>query len=328
MKILAADIGGTKTLMMIAACDAGRCTPLIERTFTSAAHTDFNTVVKEFLRQAGKHAHGLDSACIAVAGPVHGDHARVTKLPWVLDVNVLQPLTGAGRVRLINDFQAVGWGLTEVPREELHTLQEGKRQKHAPMAVIGAGTGLGQAIAVWQKDHYDILATEGGHVEFGPTDAEQDALLRYTRQRFGHVSYDRLASGPGLAIIYEFLTTDQGLQPTAELAAAVAEGDTGAALGRFCISGSDPLAEHAIDLFLRIYGAQAGNLALSCLPRGGLFIAGGIAARILPRLRAGGFMQAFHDKGRMSGLLAEIPVQVVLSPRVGLLGAARAAQFA
>jgi glucokinase len=321
--VLAGDIGGTKTLLALMDTEVGHRT-LAEQRYDSQAFDDFTQMLRLFVADTT----GLprpEAACFAIAGPVEGKRAKTTNLRWELDVDALANVLGTPRVRLINDFQAVGYGIEGLSGADVALLQVGDPRPQAPRAVLGAGTGLGQGILVWQYDHYEPLPTEGGHVDFAPTDDLQIELLRHLRHRFGRVSFERVLSGPGLHNIYQFLQERHSEQASPELRAAIEAGDPAAAISRAAVAGTDPLAVQALEMFVAIYGAQAGNLALTCLACGGLYVAGGIAPKLLDQLRSGPFMSQFLAKGRMSTLLAKVPVQVILNPKVGLLGAALAA---
>lgn len=327
MHILAGDIGGTHTRLRIAECAANQCRALRNRQFASRDYAGFDEILRAFLEGA---AWPIDSVCLAVAGPVaqaaRGQSVRLTNLPWQIEGDALARAFRFPRVRLINDFQAVGYGIEALGEDSLVVLQPGEPVAHAPRAVIGAGTGLGQAILVWQGARYAPIATEGGHVDFGPTDELQIELARHLIRRHGHASYELVLSGPGLLRLYEFLR-DAGV--TAEspgLATALKGADPAAVLTQAALARTDKLATATVELFVRIYGAQAGNLALAAGARGGVYVAGGIAPRIVDLLANGVFLQAFRHKGGMSALAATIPVKVVMNPDVGLLGAVRAAQ--
>lgn len=323
MTVLAGDIGGTKTLLALIDPEAGHRT-LAEQRYDSQRFDDFTQLLRLFVADIA----GLprpEAGCFAIAGPVEGKRAKTTNLRWELDVDILARVLGTPRVRLINDFQAVGYGIEGLSGADLAVLQVGEPRIQAPRAMLGAGTGLGQGILVWQYDHYEALPTEGGHVDFAPTDDLQIELLRHLRHRFGRVSFERVLSGPGLHNIYQFLQERHPEQASPELRAAIDAGDPAAAISQAAIAGTDPLAGQALEMFVGIYGAQAGNLALTCLAYGGVYVAGGIAPKLLDRLRSGPFMSQFLAKGRMSTLLSRVPVQVILNPRVGLLGAALAA---
>lgn len=323
MRLLAGDIGGTKVLLQLADFERGKFRVLAERRFASAAYTGLAPMVREFLNSANATAVP-DAACFGIAGPVEatpsGQRARTTNLPWVIETDRLKTELGMPRVRLINDFQAIGYAIDGLDPSELVTLQEGERVAGAPAGVVGAGTGLGQALLIWNGDHYESMPTEGGHVDFAPTDELQVDLLRSLTGRFERVSYERILSGAGLMSLYGFF---RGRASSKERAAK--ECDTPAAVSAAALEGSDPAAVSALHLFVFIYGSHAGNVALSYFARGGVFIAGGIAPKILPALQDGTFMRAFADKGRMRVLMERFPVRVVTNEKAGLLGAALAA---
>lgn len=317
--VLAGDVGGTKTLLQLAAVRDDAIRPIREARFDSAAYPDFDSLLGEFMRAA---ASPLAAACFGVAGPIHGQSAKITNLGWTINAGAVGAEFGIANVRLINDFTAVGCGIEALHEDDVTALQEGVPELHGTRAVLGAGTGLGEGILVWQGDHYQALPSEGGHVDFAPADEVQDGLLRYLRPLFGHVSYERILSGDGLVKIFEYLTGSGRATATAALRQAMLERDPAAAISEFGLDGRDPAAVRALDLFVAIYGAQAGNLALTTLARGGVYVAGGIAPKIMAKLKGGGFVHAFNDKGRFSGLMQSIPVRVVMNPQVGLLGAA------
>jgi glucokinase len=298
--ILAADIGGTKSLLALFDRDAAA--PRFERRFASADFADFESLLGRFLEEAraglGAEAQP-QSACLGVAGPVADGQARLTNLPWSIGGAALGRRFGIARVRLLNDFAAAAWGVDALAPGDVFTLQPGEPLEGAPRVVLGAGTGLGIAYAWRGATGYVPVAGEGGHSAFAPANERQLELWKYLRERVGRVELEHVVSGPGLARIHEFL----GGAPCAPEA----------------VSGE------ALDLFIACYGAAAGDLALAVLARGGVYVAGGIAPRILPRLAAGGFVAAFNDKGAFSAHARRMPVHVATSERLGLLGAARAA---
>lgn len=326
--ILAGDVGGTKTLLQLSELkEDGSTHSLFEQRFDSAAYADFSLMVKAFLRAAAciPAVAPVSAACFGVAGPIRDGIASITNLGWVIDGAALGAEFGISRVSLINDFAAVGHGLAALKQDDVATLQAGDPLPQGVRAVLGAGTGLGEGFLIWQDGRYIALPSEGGHVDFAPTDLAQVNLLRYLQARHGHVSYERILSGPGLAALMDYVT-DTGLAaPTPALQQAMKTADPAAAISEFGLDGRDPAAVYALDLFVAIYGAQAGNLALTLLPRGGLYVAGGIAPKIMQRLQRGSFMQAFNDKGRFEPLLRTIPVHVVMNPKVGLMGAVEVA---
>lgn len=318
MNVIAGDIGGTKTLLALAEVEGTRVRVLSERRYTSAAFASLTDIVREFARD---HAVGGLPACFGVAGPTDGRRARITNLPWVIEAEALEA-EGCGRVTLLNDFAAAAYGIECVAPEHIVTLHPGTAVARAPRAVLGAGTGLGEALLYWSGDHYEVLASEGGHCDYAPRDATEFALAQWLVARHGHVSYERVVSGIGLRNLYAFLRDVQGVAESPAVAAEIAAGDFGAVVGAHALAGDDPLSVQTLDLFARAYGAQAGNMALVALARGGVFLAGGIAAKVLPILQRGGFSEAYADKGRLRDVVASIPVYVVTDGRFGLLGAA------
>ena len=329
MRGIAADVGGTKTLLAVVEPGPdGRPHVLARRRYASAEWEDPYRLLADFAA-AEPAARGAEAACLAVAGPVEtagdGQRARVTNLPWRLEGAAVARALGVPRARLVNDFEAVVHGLDALAPAGLETLQPGEPCPGAPRAVIGAGTGLGMAAAVPAADGWRVLPSEGGHADFAPADAEQAALAEWLRERLGRVTAEHVLSGPGLGRILDFLCAREGAQPGPALAAALAAGDRAAAIGRAALAGEDPLAVRAVELFVRIYGARAGDLALLLLARGGVYVAGGIAPRLAPFFRAGGFLEAFRAKPPMEALLAAMPVHLVLDPEAGLLGAGRLA---
>ncbi len=316
MRVLAGDVGGTKTALAVFERDAdGAFREVAEGVFSSAAHASFADVITLFLRNVPGR---LDTAAFGVAGPVQDGVVATTNLPWRMSEAELSRVVSAP-VSLINDFYAVALGVRELPASQLRVLQEGKYDPNGPIAVIGAGTGLGEAMCVPTRDGLRVIAGEGGHASFAPQDETQVRLLSFLLRRYEHVSVERVVSGIGLPEIYEFVVSE-GLAPThPETLQRCASESAGAVLA--AQAPIDPAAELTLSIFVSAYGAEAGNLALKCLPTGGLFVAGGIAPRLLPRLEQGAFMSSFLAKGRMSSVLTNIPVAVVLHPNVGLLGA-------
>jgi glucokinase len=318
---IAGDIGGTKTLLQVSAADGAT---LLQKSYSSADYAGLAEILDEFLREAG--VPNVTAACFALAGPVSGRRVKLTNLPWEVDADALAARFAIFRVLLINDFEAVGHGIAALLPGDLLALQPGVPQAQGVRVVVGAGTGLGVAWLSWVNGDYAVHASEGGHMDFAPADATQYALLQYLQQRHGHVSYERIVSGPGLVAIFEFLRDSRQGSPSPQLVAAMGEGDAAAAISRFAQQGDEPIAQMTLDLFVRIYGAFVGNLALVALPRGGIYVAGGIAAKIAATMQRGDFMRAFYDKGRYIELLASLPLHIVTNPQVGLLGANRMAQ--
>jgi glucokinase len=326
--VLACDLGGTHARLLLAEPADGSWHPVREQVFDSPVYPDLSPIIQQFLEQVPTHQRPR-AACMAVAGPVTGDtnrqSAQVTNLPWHLDNQRLSRESAIPEVRLINDFEAIGYRLRTLDTDDTVTLQAGATRAGAPKAVIGAGTGLGQAIILGDGDHDRVLATEGGHVDFGPTDELQIELLHYLRGSRPRVSYEDVLSGPGLERLFRFLV-DRGGEPIpSAMSAAMADHDPAAVISEYGLNHREPLADRALDLFVAIYGAQAGNLALACLAHGGVYLAGGIAPKLLDRLRDGPFLQHFHDKGKMAGLMGEFSVRVITNTAVGLHGAVEVA---
>lgn len=320
--LLAGDVGGTKTILAQYEKSTEGLERVRERLFPSADYASLDEVVAEFLSD---QSVPLEAACFGVAGPVIDGQCRITNLPWVIDERSLAATTGVSRVKLLNDLQAMALGLLRLGPEEWLELNPDAEPATGNRAVLAAGTGLGEAILYWDGMNYHPVATEGGHTDFGPNDALEDGLLAYLRQKLGgHVSYERILSGPGIANIYEYLRQTKYAPENPELAAVLASTDDPAReISYRAFESGDVLARATLSLFARIYGAEAGNLALKCLARGGVLIGGGIAPKILPAIVEGNaFMEAFYAKGRFSGFLRTVPVRIALNPSTGLLGAA------
>lgn len=319
---LAADVGGTKTAVALAA--VGRKWPGIvaEHVYASQDFESFEAVVADFLARPGarEHAGSIAAACACVAGPVDSDCARTTNLRWTIHADALRERFGIPSVRLVNDFAAVAIGIARLEAQDFETLQEGEKVADGARAVIGAGTGLGVALMSWQGGEYAVHASEAGHADFAPTDEIQDGLLDYLRREYGRVSYERVLSGSGLAEIFNFLATREACSPAMRAALEKAP-DPAVVVSEFGLEGRDALAARALDVFAAVYGAFAGNIALTVLARGGVYIAGGIAPRIVAKLKDGTLVRAFNSKGRFESLLSAVPLHIVMNPGVGLYGA-------
>lgn len=315
--ILAGDIGGTNSRLLLAQAEAGKITIIKQQTFASQDYPGLLPVVQTFLHDHPDTAAGIHSACFAVAGPISGDTANITNLPWRLDAAVLAQALKIQHVQLINDFAGLAHGLEQLSPAELLVLNQAEAAALGTRLVLGAGTGLGAAALVPHDKHYTVVATEAGHMDFPPRDADELALFRYWQQRLPRVSYETFLSGAGLQRIYQFnaaahhTAVDEILNSPdpAEISAAG-------------LHATDALAVKTLDQFIRIYAACAGNLALAFKATGGVYIAGGIAPRLADKIRHSDFMRIFCDKGPMSTLLQSMPVSLVLNTQVGLLGAA------
>lgn len=309
---------------------------MLERRYASAEFPDLVPIVRQFCQEAAQqgllNAIELQSACFAIAGPVVDDTAKLTNLAWELQADRLQRELNLERVSLINDFAAIGYGVTALPEENLATLQLAPVQPQAPIAVIGAGTGLGEAYLDWEGDRYRVRASEGGHAGFAPHSQAEVRLLAYLLERHERVSVERVVSGQGIVTLYQFLRDTEFAPEAPDIAKAVRDwerdrsADAAAAISNAAASESDRLCVEALSMFVSAYGSAAGDLAVTVLPYGGLYVAGGIAPKILPLLQKGDrFSKAFCHKGRLRPVLEKIPVRVVLDPKVGLLGAAQVA---
>lgn len=322
--VLAADIGGTKTAMALARIGAPARSVLAQTVYPSQSYPGLEGILQEFLRrpEVAPHANAIASACFAVAGPVSGKTGSLTNLGWALHTDSLARAFSFGRVVVINDFAAVGLGIAHLNATELLQLQAGVADPSAARAVIGAGTGLGVALLTRDGARDIVHSSEAGHSDYAPTDEMQDRLLVYLRGKFGRVSYERVVSGPGLLGIYECLCETGARMASPELSEALQAGaDLPGIVAEWGLSGRDPLAARALEIFVDSYGAFAGNIALTMLARGGVYISGGIAPKLAAKLTDGRFMKAFTDKGRFAGLLQGLPVHVVMNAEVGLYGA-------
>jgi glucokinase len=294
-----------------------------QQRLENVGYRDFAGVLRDFLKDEPGSA--LGGVCFGIAGPVrdtpHGQYVKVTNLPWEIDSAALARDFGFKRISLVNDFVAIGHAVETLEEKDFVALNRGQPDDNGPRAVIGAGTGLGQAILIRRGDHYDVIATEGSKADFGPTNELQLELSRYLIQRHGRASYELILSGSGLVRLYEFLR-ERGIAPESEtVALAMQESDPAAAVTKAGMEAGDPLASATLDLFVSIYGAQAGNVALTVGATGGLYVAGGIAPKIISRLSDGNFMRAFTNRAKMSDYVSAMPVWVVMNPEMGLLGA-------
>lgn len=318
--ILAGDIGGTKTALAW----VHEREILSSRTFPSSDYSSLTEIVGEFV---GQNAPGrLLAACFGIAGPIVAGVVKTTNLPWVIDAKDFSERLGGVAVRLINDLEAIAYGVAVAGGDAFVTLNAGNPALRGNVAVIAAGTGLGEAGLFWDGRVHRPFASEGGHASFAPRDDLEMGLLRFLLAEHGHVSWERVLSGPGLHNIYRFLKEEELDDEPAWLAERVTAGDPAAVITECALNHSSALCEQTLGLFVSLYGAEAGNLALKTLATGGVFVAGGIAPKILPRLTGGAFLDGFLAKGRLQPLLQAIPVRVVISNTIALLGAARAAE--
>jgi glucokinase len=320
--ILAGDIGATNTRLAWFEVSNGTLVPGVARTYPSRQHASLDAIVTTFLAEApGRIRH----ACFGIAGPVREGHVQGANLPWVVDARSLALQLGLDRVLLVNDLEANAWGIAALPDTDFAVLQPGRPAPAGNAAVISAGTGLGEAGLVWDGRRHRPVASEGGHADWAPQDEPQMALWRFLGAEVGHVSVERVLSGPGLHNIYRFLRDAQGLAEPGWLTDLLRNEAPAPVIGRVGLEGRAEICVRALELFVAIYGAEAGNLGLRALATAGVYLGGGIAPRILPALRNPAFLAAFAGKGRLRPLLEAIPVRVVLNDRAALLGAARLA---
>jgi len=319
--ILAADVGATHTRALVVAATTNAT--VHEASYLNAEHGSLHEILAGFI--AAPEVSAVDgrfvSASLAVAGPTDGLHCRMTNLSWDIDARDLVQRLAMPTVRLLNDVQAAAYGVGQLTTSEMVRLQAGSVVAGAPRLVVAPGSGLGIGFAIGHPSGYVAYASEAGHADFAPNDETQAELLEHLRGRFGHVSWERVLSGPGLASIFEFLVIRRQAAVTADLVQDV-ERRGGAAVTEAALSGGQVTARAALTIFLEAYGALAGNLALTLMPRGGIYLAGGIAPRILDAMRDGTFMKAFLAKGRFGELVSQFPVHVVLGRNPSLLGAA------
>jgi glucokinase len=316
---LAGDIGGTKTRLAWIE-PAGRGFRIVEeRKFPSGEYTNLEHMLHEFLAAA---PHSFERACFGVAGPIREQRCAATNLPWVIDARELRAALGGREAVLINDLEATAYGISALATEDFETVHAGAPGASGNACVVAAGTGLGEAGMYWDGREHHPFATEGGHASFAPANALQIELLRYLHRAFPHVSWERVLSGPGLINLYHFFRDTRGGEEPKWLAEEMRSGDPAAAISRAAMEGKSELCEQALDLFVTLFGQEAGNAGLRYLARAGVYLAGGIAPKILPRLRGAQFLGAFLAKGRMRPLLEAMPVRVILNERAALLGTA------
>jgi glucokinase len=320
--ILAGDIGGTNARLAYFQPQNGHLRLVSERTFPSREHSELGEIVNQFLEDS---ADKPEAACFGIAGPVRNGRVETSNLPWVIEQSRLAKQIHLPATLLINDLEASAWGIGALEDSDLVPLNRVSGPTVGNQGVIAPGTGLGEAGLFWDGSRHHVFACEGGHTDFGPQGDLQIELVKFLQARFGHVSYERILSGPGLVNVYEFLRDTGCGKESEEFAAALKKGDPAAVISRAALDGSCLLAEKALDLWIEVYGAEAANLALKVMATGGLFLAGGISPKILAKLKGPVFMKHFVEKGRLRPLLEAIPVQVVTNEKAGLLGAARCA---
>ena len=322
--ILAGDIGGTNTRLALIEARNDRLQVRFAKTFPSRERMSLEAVIEEFL---AVHSCDLNRASFGIAGPVKNGRCEATNLPWVVDSKSLAKRLRLKRVGLINDLEANAYGIAGLQSKDFVILNKGARNARGNRAIISAGTGLGEAGLYWDGVAHRPFASEGGHVDFAPRNHLEMELLDYSLKRYRRVSYERLVSGPGLVHLYQFLRDTGKGEETPWLAEQMGKGDPAPVISQLALNGKSPLCRQAIELFVSLYGAEAGNLALKLMATGGVYLGGGIAPKIISELQKPEFMKAFTIKGRLRPLLEDIPVRVIMNPKTALLGAARHATF-
>jgi glucokinase len=318
--ILAGDIGATNSRLAFFSERGGRLEFVVEATYPSQDHANLETIVQQFV---SAHNLPIDMACFGIAGPVRHGRSDTTNLPWDVDAEELARALRLRTVGLLNDLEAHAYGIAMLAPEDFVVLNQGAANAAGNAAVIAAGTGLGEAGLYWDGQQHHPFAGEGGHASFAPIDPVQMELLTFLRHEFGQVSWERVLSGPGLHNIYRFLRdTGRGEEPD-WLAGQMRQLDPSAVISQAALAGTSALCRQALDLFVTLYGAEAGNLALKLMATAGVYVGGGIAPKIIQKLTDSTFLDAFVAKGRLKPLLQQIPVRIIMNDKVALLGAAR-----
>jgi glucokinase len=329
--ILAGDVGGTKVHLALYRFQRGTLQHVRDEKFAAPQYPNLQSIVREFLGSKEQQASDkIEAACFGAPGPVRKNVIQVTNLPWTLDTHELARDLHIHHLFLINDLEANGYGINELRADQIFTLSEGDSGQVGNRGLIAAGTGLGEGLLIWDGKTHTPMASEGGHCDFGPHNDLEVELLRYLRadpKMNGHVSWERVCSGIGLKNIYTFLRDCKKMNESARLRQRMSEEDPNAVIGELGTSGADELCTKALDVFVSIYGSEAGNLALKILAHGGMYIGGGIAPKILKKMQDGTFMRGFCDKGRMHDLVATMPVRIILESRAALMGAASYAEM-
>ncbi|HUL33087.1 MAG TPA: glucokinase [Candidatus Eisenbacteria bacterium] len=317
--IIAGDVGGTKCNIALFAENKGKLDVVYRQRFASKDFARFDLIIKEFTRQASEHLNGgkVLAAGFGVAGPVINNRIHATNLPWVIDADTLSTELGVKTIALMNDLGATGHSLEHLAPEDFVVLNQGKTVQGASRALLAAGTGLGQSILFWDGKRYRVVPSEGGHSDFAPHTDQQIELLKFMRKRYPQVSWELILSGRGFRTIHEFLAPEAKHPIFDDPDADPAPFITNSGLANEC-----PVCTQTLDLWTEIYGAEAGNLALKVLALGGVYVAGGIAVKILPKIQDGTFFDSFRDKWHFTDMLSDVPVSVVLNESAPLIGAA------
>lgn len=317
--ILAGDIGGTKTILGLFELQRSVLRSKRIYTYPSEKYRNFELILKEFMKD---HHMDLEGACFGIAGPINHGNCQATNLPWAVNQSVLKRILRIKKVSLINDMEATANGIQVLPKKAFAVLNPGNPQPKGNIAVLAAGTGLGEGMLLWDGKKYHAVGSEGGHADFAPCNKNELNLCRYLFDKFGHSSYERVLSGPGLLNIYNFFKEENMSEEPIWLKKELSQESPGFVITQNAHKGQNKLCIKTIDLFCSIYGSEAGNLALKILARGGVYLGGGIAPKILHKLQDGTFKKSFRNKGRFSKFLSKIPVNVILEEKTALYGAA------
>jgi glucokinase len=317
--ILAGDIGGTKTNLAYFTAGGDTLTPTLVESYASHEFSSLPDVLKTLVRD---HPAKIEAAAFGIAGPIVNGRSKLTNLGWDVDAREVASFLKLNNVGLLNDLEATAYGTLRLHSNDKVLLKEGTGVPHAAIAVIAAGTGLGEGGLVWDGSRYRALPSEGGHTDFAPRSELEIDVLRFMLGKHERVSYERLVSGPGLLNLYQFFRSRSTYDEPSWLKEKLALGDPSAAISRAAMEGNDDVSVKALEMFVSLYGAEAGNLALKLLATGGVFVGGGIAPKILPKIQQGPFLNSFSRKGRYSDLLKKIPIHVIMNDKIALVGAA------
>ena len=320
MRVLVGDVGGTKTGLAVAETMGDKVQLDHERRYRSQDFADLEALLRRYVDDTGVHC---EVASLAIAGPVKDGHSRTTNLPWEVDAAGIQRALGLSSARLLNDLEAIAWGLGALGADDVAVIHPGAPDSVGNACVVAAGTGLGEAGLYWDGRRHLPFATEGGHTDFAPTDEREFGLYRFLQRSFGHVSWERVASGTGIGNLHAFLLEWHGAACPDWLSEEMSTGDPSAAIAKAAADAKCPICTEVMALFARLYGREAGNMALKHLALGGVYLGGGVAPKNLDLLRKGEFLAGFLDKGRMRPLVELMPVKVILEQRTPLFGAAR-----
>lgn len=318
-RVFAGDVGGTKTRLAIFDVAGVQLTAVAEKSYPSQSHASLRKIISQFLAE---FPEPVEVACFGVAGPVRNNTSNATNLPWHISATEIAERFDFKRVALLNDLEANAWGIASLSAEDFHVLNEGIADPQGNAAIIAAGTGLGEAGMCFDGQGWRPFATEGGHTSFSPSSEQEIDLLMFLKNQYQHVSWERVLAGPGLVRVYEFLRNYHQCDVPLWLLEQMQQGDPAAAISLAAQQRKDDICEEALELFVHLYGAEAGNLALKIMATAGLYIGGGIAPKILDWLKTGAFMDAFLSKGRMRPLLEKMPVKVILNDKTALYGPA------